>query len=354
MTPREVLLLSRLVFRGLLFGARAGCLWCSARRVRELTREHTSAPWNARLAAAAAPQVRHQPQYRVFSVPNVQYYHGADAHPKKNLLDLYLPQGVRNFPVLLFVHGGGWMSGDKCYVLGTYGNVGRSFARRGIGVAVANYRLSPRFKHPTHVRDVAAAWAWLVLNIERYGGSTDAMFIGGQSAGAHLASFLVTDPSYLASFCVSPRTIRGVIAISGVFDLYASLTGLPAGGHRQLLVPTFGDNRSTWGMASPLRRLRSGLPPFLVMTGERNPLGLRDQSARFALALREHGVPAEFVIVSALGHFGEIREIGRKNSILALEITQFMHGVLASGQRAAEPPRARSQPRLLWERVRSN
>src|SRR5438477_9094130 len=94
-------------------------------------------------------------------VADVDYYKGDDADRVKHKLDLYLPRGQKDFPVLFFVHGGAWRSGDKNF-FGAYSSLGRFYARRGVGTVVTNYRLSPRVRHPEHVRDVARAFAWTV------------------------------------------------------------------------------------------------------------------------------------------------------------------------------------------------
>src|SRR5688572_4475803 len=88
---------------------------------------------------------------------DVTYFEGPAAEAKKHQLDLYLPKDRRGFPLMLFIHGGAWKTGSKDIYL----FLGRAFATRGIGVAVANYRLSPGVKHPEHIKDVARAFAWV-------------------------------------------------------------------------------------------------------------------------------------------------------------------------------------------------
>src|SRR5262245_48874078 len=94
--------------------------------------------------------------WAVKDVKDVTYSSAPGHDPVKHKLDLYLPDGLKDYPVVLFVHGGAWVRGDKNY-LGVYRALGRSLARRGVGVAVTNYRLSPKVKHPEHVKDVARA-----------------------------------------------------------------------------------------------------------------------------------------------------------------------------------------------------
>src|SRR5262249_5527821 len=104
--------------------------------------------------------------YVVDEFKNIAYRDDKDADPIKHRLDLYVPKGQRNFPVVFFVHGGGWHSGSK----ELYAGLGQMFARNGIGAVVINYRLTPKVQWPTHVEDVATAFAWTRNNIGRNGG----------------------------------------------------------------------------------------------------------------------------------------------------------------------------------------
>src|SRR5438105_11623626 len=109
---------------------------------------------------------------------------------EKHRLDLYLPD-AEDWPVLIFIHGGGLSTGDKSLRFGgadVYGNIGRFYASHGIGVAVINYRLQPKVSWPEQVDDVAHAAAWVHSNLGSYGGDTSRLFIGGHSAGAYLAA----------------------------------------------------------------------------------------------------------------------------------------------------------------------
>src|SRR5206468_3096567 len=114
----------------------------------------------------------------------------------KHRLDLYLPEGKSDAPVLFFVHGGGWTVGDK-NLFGIAARLGKTLARRGIGLVSINYRLSPKVKHPEHIRDVARAFAWTHQNIGTYGGCKEEIFLCGHSAGGHLVALLSTDTQYL-------------------------------------------------------------------------------------------------------------------------------------------------------------
>src|SRR5437762_2655167 len=148
-------------------------------------------------------------------------YH-TESQDKKHRLDLFIPDGT-DWPIMIFVHGGGLASGDKSLRVGgddVYGNIGRFYASEGIGVAVINYRLQPRVTWREQIEDVARATAWVFANAEEYGGDPNRLFIAGHSAGAHLAARTALDSKALGQFGFSPCIINGAIAVSGAgFDL---------------------------------------------------------------------------------------------------------------------------------------
>ncbi len=128
----------------------------------------------------------------------------------------FSPRERSDFPVVMFVHGGAWVFGDKDF-FGAHEAIGRMFARHGIGAAVISYRLSPGVKHPEHVKDVARAFAWLHNNVKNYGGRPDELFVCGHSAGGHLVALLATDESISRPKGLSSTDIKGVMPISGVY-----------------------------------------------------------------------------------------------------------------------------------------
>jgi hypothetical protein len=101
-------------------------------------------------------------------------------------LDLYLPRGAKNFPVLLFVHGGLWRTRDRAL----YAGLGNRFAQEGIGVAIPSYRLAPENPPPAQMEDVAAAFAWVVKHIADYGGDSARIYValGRRTAGGVIGS----------------------------------------------------------------------------------------------------------------------------------------------------------------------
>jgi acetyl esterase/lipase len=209
----------------------------------------------------------------------------------KHKLDLFLPEGRKGYPVLLFVHGGAWLHGDK-NTSGFYAALGTTLARQGIGVAVTNYRLSPAVKHPEHVKDVARAFAWVHKNIATYGGRADRIFVCGHSAGGHLVSLLASDETYLKGVGLTARAIRGVIPISGVYLI-----------PDRFLPSVFGTDPEVRKKASPIYHARAGLPPFLILYADKDLPGCdRKPSEAFCRALQDKGARARTLGIKDSNH----------------------------------------------------
>ncbi len=224
--------------------------------------------------------------FEVKKTPNLAYYAGQDADSVRHKLDLYVPRGKRKAPVLIFIHGGGWTSGTK----NLYGYLASSFARQGILTVTINYRLSPTVKHPAHIVDTARAFAWVHKYIAKLGGDPENIFVAGHSAGGHLCSLLAVDSKYLAAHKLSPGNIRGVMPISGVFEI--------AGRYFDRSFPPL--NRKA---ASPLYKLGAGKQaPFLVIYGEHEG-GLGRQARTFAGKLKQIKSPVELLEVKRRNHF---------------------------------------------------
>jgi acetyl esterase/lipase len=229
--------------------------------------------------------------------------------PGANLLDLYLPPNSGDCPVVVLVHGGAWVAGDK--VLDFIPDVARCLARHGVAVAAPNYRLSAVARYPANARDVARAVAWVHDHIGEYGGRGDRLFLMGHSAGGHLVSLLATDETFLKEVRLSRRDIKGVISVSGVYQISAVCCKAVAAAHRTKLELTatanpysviFGRDAEAGRRASPLAHVQRGLPPFLVLYAERDLPTLADMAVQFDAALREHGCQGRLLKVPDRNH----------------------------------------------------
>jgi acetyl esterase/lipase len=146
----------------------------------------------------------------------------------KQRLDLYLPRlRSRPVPAIIFVHGGYWKPLDRRWLqplLGTHGNVGAAFARRGIGAAVVGYRQYPQVRRgDDSLDDIARAIGYVKRAAEGWGVDPKRIVVIGHSAGGHLVSLLAMDPRILQRNGVDRDAVAGFVSVDGVFDLRAAL-----------------------------------------------------------------------------------------------------------------------------------
>lgn len=217
--------------------------------------------------------------YAVRVLRDLPYRQGATYADGKDRLDLYLPEGRRNAPVIVWYFGNQLMGGDKS----EDAFIGRRFASAGFVTAVVNYRLSPAVSHPAHVQDAAASFAWVKRHIGEYGGDADRVFASGYSAGGYLVALLATDPRYLAAHQLSPRDIRGVVPVSAFY--WVERRGVAP--DRDMSV--WGTDRAVWVDASPAHHLRDARPEMLILYADGDEDWRREQNVEIAAAMKSSG-----------------------------------------------------------------
>jgi acetyl esterase/lipase len=227
---------------------------------------------------------------------NLTYYTGEGADKYRHRLDLYLPKGKRDVPVLMFVHGGGFTVGIK----DQYAFVGQVFAANGIATAVINYRLSPKTSYPGHVQDVARAFAWLRAHAVEYGGNTERIFISGHSAGATLVAMLGADPAYLHDVGESIDHIAGVIPISGSFT-QSSRSGM--------FDNPYAVDPAVVRNASAINHVAGAHPSFLILYGDKDAPRTGQDAAAMTQALKAAGNSADVHEIADHAHMDMITGI---------------------------------------------
>lgn len=245
-------------------------------------------------------------------IKDQRYYSIAEslADQQKHELDIYRPHSANETPVLFFIHGGSWTISDKSH----YRYIGYTFASKGITTVVINYRLTPEVEHPEHIKDVAHAFHWVVENISKYGGDPQRIFVGGHSAGAHLGALLVLDQEYLAAEGLSSRSIRGVISLSGVFDL-GEMVGFSS---------VFTGNHEARKQASPIDHVGTDEPPFLIIYAERDLPSLGHQSEEMASRLKANHDEVMLVKIFHTAHLKLVWDIGRDGDLATQTIFDFI------------------------------
>ena len=224
-------------------------------------------------------------------------------------LDVYVPDAPGPHPVLIWVYGGSWNSGNK----ELYAPVAQRLVPNNIIVVIPNYTLfstTDRRVRNTPIgfqqaREVADALAWTRKNISLYGGNPDQIIWGGQSAGAQLTGLVTFDPQYLEKLGTSAHTLCGWYGIAGPYDLNAQVAYEKnvKGNDAALLHAVFG-NTETLTAASPQAHIRADVPRTLLIHGDADETVPLSISQNFANALRAAGVNTEFKIYPGAGHSG--------------------------------------------------
>lgn len=238
---------------------------------------------------------------------------------ERQKLDLYLPEDAADggaAPALMFMHGGYWVIGHKDLL----GFMAPPLNAAGIIFASAGYRLAPDAKYPQPVDDCRAALGWLYRNIAGYGGDPQRLFVGGHSAGGHLAALLTLQRGRLADAGLPEGVIKGCLPVSGVFDV----TEAPPDRQAALLA-----DLADAADASPLQHTAGNQTPFFLEIGEYDFDNLRGQHPRMARQLRAAGGPVREMERAGHNHFQISLDHADPQSPWQLEAQRMM---LAPGQ----------------------
>lgn len=267
-----------------------------------------------RLVAALSLTFAAQPS-TVKVINNIPYLTGASYSNDFDKLDLYLPEGKRGVPVIVWIHGGALTQDDKNLEVAT----GKRFAAAGLVTATVNYRLSPAVSHPAHVEDAAASFAWVKRHVAEYGGDPNNIFLVGHSAGAYLAALLVTDERYLRAHGLSARDVRAVAPISAFF--WVEKEGVAPDRPKSV----WGTDPNVWVDASPAHHLRAGMPPTLIVYADGDEPWRRQQNADMAAAMRAAGSPlVDLVEIPNRTHMSIWRKIGEDGDPTADRVIAFV------------------------------
>jgi acetyl esterase/lipase len=244
-------------------------------------------------------------------------------------LDIYREPGSGNQPVVIYVHGGGWLRGDKSEVGAKPGWA----KQNGFLLVSVNYQLSPAVRFPSHPEDVAAAIAWIHRNAMRYGGDPRRIYLVGHSAGCHLVALVATEPRYLRAHGMSLADITGVVALdSMMYDIpyFAASAGSSFAEVHRRINTIIGEDRRSWEMASPFSHVKSkiSIPPFAIpyssgLDGSEVPIR-KATAERFAAKLLEAGVPVLVIPSPEKTHAQINREFGAPSDRVAPAAMTFL------------------------------
>jgi acetyl esterase/lipase len=234
----------------------------------------------------------------------------------RNLLDVIRPRGAKPGdarPVLLQIHGGGWMIGDKreqALPLMTH-----MAAEYGWVCVAVNYRLSPRATFPDHIVDVKRALAWIRAHIAEYGGDASFVCATGGSAGGHLTALTAlsaNDPRFQPGFEGVDTSVAAAVPFYGIYDfldrknLRGSQSMIPLLA-KHVFKATPAQDPALWDAMSPIARISESAPPFLVIQGTHDTLVFVEEAREFVRALREKSrAPVAYLELQGAQHAFEM------------------------------------------------
>ena len=247
---------------------------------------------------------------RVERTGDISYVEGGG---RRQRLDIYRPKvGVERAPVLLQIHGGGWVIGDKSQQ-GL--PLMMHLAAEGWVCVANNYRLSPKVAFPEHLIDCKRALAWVREHIAEYGGNPDFVVVTGGSAGGHLAALVALthdDPRYQPGFEHVDTSVSACVPFYGVYDLTEIFDYHGPGEQiaewmaKRVMKETITENRALYEEGSPIQRI-SDAPPFFVIHGTNDNLVPIEQARRFVTKLRATSTePVCFAEIPGASHAFEV------------------------------------------------
>ncbi|CBL44486.1 Carboxylesterase family protein [gamma proteobacterium HdN1] len=208
-------------------------------------------------------------------------------------MDLYFPTGCEPMASVVFVHGGGWRTGDKR----EYRYLGRSLAARGYAVAVVGYRLFPEVQFPGFVYDIAQACVFLHERGASLGWPNKPFVLAGHSAGAHIASLVGLSPVFAAAFGWDAPIASGVIGLSGPYSFRPEKD--------PVMQPVFGPREhSQWhAPMCPIDCVGSDKPPMLLIHGTQDTLISVKVAQRMYQRALEAGQSVRYESLEGQGHY---------------------------------------------------
>jgi acetyl esterase/lipase len=232
---------------------------------------------------------------------------------KKHLLDIYLPADAKGtIPLVIFIHGGAWLSNDKYADMGYMKKTVAEIIGKGFALASIDYRFSTQAVFPAQIQDCNRAISFLYDHADMYGIDKKRFAVMGFSAGGHLASMVgLSKNNDIKSFYMPG--VSNDFSIKAVIDFYG-----PAD---LIIFPGADDEKSPEGLligaaplarpdlakiASPITYVDKNDPPFLIIHGEKDELVSTKHSQLLSSWLNVVGVQNELIIVKDAPHYGEM------------------------------------------------
>jgi acetyl esterase/lipase len=241
----------------------------------------------------------------------------------RHRLDVYRPQKESSSPrpVMIFLHGGGFIRGDKS----DRENVGQHFARQGFVVIVANYRLAPAHKWPAGAEDVIAIYRWSRAHAAQFGADATRIFLAGESAGAaHVATATLVRRFHPPEGLV----VAGVVLISGVYDVRLELLA-----RKQFGVANpdprneayFGTEFASYRDMSTVELIDAPPAPLLITYAELDLLQMQVQAGElFARLVTGHGYEPQLKVIRGHNHLTQTYAVNTGDESLSAPVLEFL------------------------------
>lgn len=273
----------------------------------------------------------------VRTVPNVTYLKANGVDEK---LDVYALRGQTASPVVIFIHGGGWVQGTK------EASLLSALPFVGLGYSVVNveYRLANVSLAPAAIEDCRCALKWVVAHAKDYGFDVNRIVVAGASAGGHLA---LTTGMLQASngfdrmcYTVDEPKVAAIVDFFGITDLPDMLeqpNKKPFPENWAYTTQWIGNQPNRMEIAkaaSPMTYVRAGLPPVISIHGDADPLVPYQHSVKLQDALKKAGVAGELVTIPGGGH-GNFSTAEWQRAYAAIE--KFLKAQVSSSRTASTP-----------------
>lgn len=245
---------------------------------------------------------------------------------ERHRLDVYLPCAVPDgggapLPVVVFLHGGGFIRGDKA----EREAIGHYFSRHGVLAVLPNYRLGPRHQWPAGAQDAAAVLAWTRAHAAGHGGDPEHIVMAGESAGAaHVAAATLVRRFHPAE----GLRIAGAFLVSGVYNAELELLA-----RSQLGIATpdprneayFGTDFARYRAMSTVELVDAAPFPLAITYAELDPIQMQAQAGElFARLVTRHGFQPRIAVIRGHNHLSQVYSINSGDEALAGRLLDFV------------------------------
>lgn len=251
------------------------------------------------------------------SVKHKDVVYGRSADDTNLKLNIFVPNhsAKKELPVLIFVHGGNWNSGNK----NAYGFIGRNFAKKDVITVIPSYTLSPKSDVEQMTNEIATAVRWVQKNIKKYHGDPKNLFVTGHSAGGQLVANAVLNPK----FGIDENSVSGIILNDAAgIDMKDYLEKNPPTTADDYLA-TWSNDPEKWREASPIYFLDRSSPPFLIYVGTKTYSSIKTANKHFLTKLHEFQPDVQPVMINK-SHIPMVLQYFWPWSDRFVEITDFM------------------------------